>query len=228
MKKVGWNMSSSNALPVPVVQHSQSTPNLHPSSLPIPTVSTEPVKQPESIHEITDLCSTLSTYDVNTTCIGYLVCPEKHHHEFRSLKNPQDPASSPTQELVSLEALLNRSHNNLKLTRKQQYRLTVILASSLLQLQTTPWMTGKLEKKDIFFEYSGFEVLAEHPYLSHSFPYTPPQLPVTRFATRASLVQLGSKFYPLYFLPQNIPKEISNRSLSLLTPTHAHPPNNPT
>jgi hypothetical protein len=86
--------------------------------------------------------------------------------------------------------------------------LTIILASSLLQLQTTPWLPDKLDKKEIYFEYDGETVLADQPYIYHFFQSTKastPSLdneikqPTIGFAARVSLTNLGILLLELCF-----------------------------
>ncbi|KAG9231768.1 hypothetical protein BJ875DRAFT_468556 [Amylocarpus encephaloides] len=114
-----------------------------------------------------DLCSTLETSCPRLSCLGYLPDGEDRHHQLRSLRSSVPLSTSYV--LINLEKLLDHGTRP-SLTRKQRFRLAVTLASSLLQLQTTPWLTEKLEKKDIFFEYCGRDVDAEHPYIYHFFP----------------------------------------------------------
>lgn len=175
--------------------------------------STSDSVPPESIDietEIEDLCSTLETSDPNISCLGYLCSPDRHRHEFRSIRDNQKV--SETSQLISLDQLLSRSTNaQMEFTRKQRYRLAVILASSLLQLQTTPWLTQNMEKKDIFLECLGREVMTEQPYICHLFPSikypsasTSPVIPdaitpTARFSAKASLNQLGILLLELCF-----------------------------
>ena len=160
--------------------------------------------------EIKDLCSALETSDPNTSCLGYLCSPDKKCHEFRSIKDNQ--IVSENSQLISLDQLLSHSTKaRYELTRKQRYRLAVILAASLLQLQTTPWLTKNMNKKDILLECHGREVITERPYICHLFPSikhlsaSPSTTPLeditttTRFAAKASLNQLGILLLELCF-----------------------------
>jgi len=113
----------------------------------------------------------------------------------------------------------------------KSYRLTTVLASSLLQLQTTPWIRRKPEKKDIFFEYNDSEVFTDRPYVQQSFlstkrtppaPSADPQLSGTtrsttateRFAARASLIQLGIILLELCFRQPNWKPDLVARTTS--------------
>ncbi|KAF4628215.1 hypothetical protein G7Y89_g9938 [Cudoniella acicularis] len=157
--------------------------------------------------EIEDLCSALATSDLSCPCLGYLPDDEHRHHQFRSLRDHKQPPCE-NADLISLEKLFENSTKP-SLSRKQRFRLTVVLASSLLQLQTTPWLTEKLEKRDIFFECYGCSVLADQPYIYHyfpsiKFPSAPSSdagatQPTSGFAARTSLVHLGILLLELCF-----------------------------
>jgi hypothetical protein len=160
---------------------------------------------PATIAQIEDLCSTLSQLDPNAECgcIGYLSDDEDRHHELRPIKEAQ--RTNGAQNLVSLEDLLARN-NGVKLNRHERYKVASILANSMLQLQSTPWLADKMEKKNIFFYQQDSKILIEHPYIQNSFPskkigtspaHTPP--PPTRFAVRNSLSNLGILLLELCF-----------------------------
>lgn len=170
-----------------------------------PIVESEPTviprAQPESA-EIKDLCSTLRTSGTTSLCFGYLCDEENHRHEFVEL-DENSQTTSKTQS-VSLEELLG----NRRLNRRQRHIIATILASSLLQLGTTPWMTQKMEKGSIFFNQHDSKVDLEHPYIKHSFPSakrcSPTQEdnvipPPTRFSVRNSLANLGIILLELCF-----------------------------
>ena len=139
--------------------------------------------------------------------MGYLSDDDHVHYEIWSLRDNSVPTEN--SELISLERLLSNK-NRSKLSRKQRFRLAQILASSMLQLQTTPWINDPLDKEHIFFYRKGSEILADQPYTRHSFPPdrdtfkgTPDEKPETRFAarssTRRSLVHLGILLLELCF-----------------------------
>ncbi|OBT67080.1 hypothetical protein VE03_04481 [Pseudogymnoascus sp. 23342-1-I1] len=156
--------------------------------------------------EIKDLCSALGALEPSVPCLGYLCDDEHRHHQLRLIRDGQPPSGR--QDLITLEELLNHKQK-FSLNRKQRFRLAVILAASILQLQTTPWLTEKLAKKDIYFEYLEGKVLADQPYIYHFFPSTkqPPKASLddegahthTGFATRTSLINLGILLLELCF-----------------------------
>jgi hypothetical protein len=139
--------------------------------------------------KVEDLCSTLKASDANNSYLGYLT---------------DNKSGAPNYEPISLEDLLT-SNDCPKLTRKQQFRLANILTSSLLQLQTTPWLTEKLEK----ISSSTAAVLKSSPSIPLSSTLSPPSnmLPLpqrrihtpSRFTTRTYLVSLGILLLELCF-----------------------------
>lgn len=173
---------------------------------------------------IKDLCSTLATCNEDDSCLGYLSDEEHLHYEMRAIKDGR--ILNEDCSLISLEDLLANC-NRLKLTRKQRYKLAVVLASSILQLQTTPWLNNHLAKKNIFFYQNGTDVLADQPYIQHSFASNRTSLETTpeekssrppcstRNSTRNSLAHLGILLLELCF-GQPIEKQTELRSQYLM------------
>lgn len=144
-------------------QLSSSNPYISP-----PKVS-PPAEEPRPDVEINDLCITLKDLSPNATGLGYLFDHEKQKHELSCLT--EEVADSESLDLISLEKLL-AIDGHLKLTRQERYKIACVLASSLLQLQTTPWLSKNLNKNNIFFYHHENEVLIDQPYINHSFPST--------------------------------------------------------
>ncbi|RDL39879.1 Uncharacterized protein BP5553_04219 [Venustampulla echinocandica] len=137
-----------------------------PESLP---QMTSPAEESCADVEINDLCSALKDLSPKATRLGYLSDHEKQRHELCCLT--EEVADSRSFEVISLEKLL-ATDGHLRLTRQKRYKVACILASSLLQLQTTPWLSGNLNKSNILFYYHGSEVLIDQPYINHSFSST--------------------------------------------------------
>jgi hypothetical protein len=117
--------------------------------------------------EIKDLCSTLRGVNPTTTGLGYLFDHEKQKHELSCLA--QKVEGSESLDLISLDKLL-AIDGYLRLTSQERYKIASVLASSVLQLQTTPWLRKNLNKNSIFFYHDGDNILVDQPYISHSFP----------------------------------------------------------
>ena len=174
---------------MPAVQESPSTTN---------TATTNDV-------EIQDLCSKLADPTLSA-CFGYLRGEEERLHELRATSDDLETPPQGNESLVSLESLL-LGREGPRLSRLERFKVASVLASSLLQLQTTPWLK-KMEKKNILFYRRGPKVHIEHPYLRHPFlsskaPQTSGQpedhTPSDRMAVRNSLSNLGILLLELGF-----------------------------
>ncbi|KAF4631574.1 hypothetical protein G7Y89_g6550 [Cudoniella acicularis] len=167
--KVKKGISFAADLPTKHEENSQiqsTTPNLKP---PAPPKISLPADQSSTDVEISDLCSVLKGLDPSAKSLGYLSDRKNRRHELCCLT--QEVPDPEIFDLVGLEKLL-AVEGKLRLTRQKRYKVACILASSLLQLQTTPWLSGNLNKQSILFYYQENEVLADQPYISHSFPST--------------------------------------------------------
>ena len=84
-------------------------------------------------------------------------------------------SSTPNIRLVSLEQILSREPDDQvpTLSLMQRTKLMFVLASSFMQLYSTPWMGKQLSKKTIFFlvsETHTQKAEVSRPLLSYSFP----------------------------------------------------------
>ncbi|XMA12034.1 hypothetical protein WAI453_004825 [Rhynchosporium graminicola] len=158
-----------------------------------------PVSQPVpaiQVLEIKDFCSLISSQVLSKQCLGFLSDGEHRH----------DVLPFPTDVILESEAYISLSdillnEGSRRLSSQKRFRLATILASSLLQLQTTPWLLGNFEKKDIFFQCHGDDVSFDYPYFRHSFTSLPQNLSSSlntaqsdielRRAARTSLEKLG-------------------------------------
>jgi len=116
---------------------------------------------------IDDLCSALSVPQPSASCLGY-VADDEHYHEL--WPDPEKPTLPPNQSisLVSLESLLT-DREGIRINRLERLRLARTLASSILQLQSTPWLIDNMEKHKIMFCRQGSEIDIEKPRIIHSF-----------------------------------------------------------
>ena len=74
-------------------------------------------------------------------------------------------------ELVPLSSLL-RDHipkSAFTFTRQQRFEIAAILASSFLQMYSTPWSPPKWNKEEIYFVYNGQGPEIGRPYFKHCF-----------------------------------------------------------
>ena len=128
--------------------------------------------------DISNLCDTIAAYRTNL----------KHHsclkgEECRFALSPLDSQSTgDMRDTISLEKLLSKD-SNITLTRRQRYLIALTLASSHLQLQSTPWIGSQWSKRDIYFIRNSthpHEIRLDQPYISRSFaPVSAPRTPST-------------------------------------------------
>lgn len=166
------------------------------------SVSSPLPKVPSAINvstkKIDNLCYVISCANPTSDCLGYLT-DGAQEHEVHQLTSDILVEG----QYVSLEDLLSGTVCG-RLSRQQRYRLALTLASSLLQLQTTPWLSGKMNKRNIFFYRHGIKVIVEHPYIKHSFQSSKDvdmasSSTVDRLAVRNSLSNLGILLLELCF-----------------------------
>lgn len=133
---------------------------------------------------IADLCHTLKNMQTDLhheRCLGCLVDQNSSLGVYTTRQHHVTPQSQPI--TMTLDDLLkSKIHSesastgltpNMEtkrsvpnLTKKNRLRLAVTLASTALQLHTTPWLQKRWGKKDILFHDGS----AEHPFVSQRFP----------------------------------------------------------
>lgn len=122
---------------------------------PITTTETTQTK----LSQIKDLCSTLKT--ACQGCFGFL-----DEDEYHILIYPGPHSAAVTDmSTVTLQELLQDPHS---MTRRNRYYLALTLASSFLQLASTPWLSAPLKNNNVvFFQDSthSYSTIMEHPYI---------------------------------------------------------------
>ncbi|KAL2049168.1 hypothetical protein ABVK25_010597 [Lepraria finkii] len=113
-----------------------------------------------TLAEVNDICEAISTAQAHMHCLGFILDEhQKLRGTYQALR-AWDNSSPTSREVVSLEVLLTRKLQSAvpstkddahRLTKKERLILAVNLASSLLQLHTTPWLNERWTKKDIVF-----------------------------------------------------------------------------
>jgi hypothetical protein len=110
--------------------------------------------------QITDLCSTLSTS--HPDCFGFL-----DKDDYRFVVYPGQQAHTETAfDTVTLQTLLQDHQNSL--TRRKRYSIALTLASSYLQLYSTPWLSTPLQKDNVLFlrdSTNTNHLLVDNPYV---------------------------------------------------------------
>ncbi|KAH7396982.1 hypothetical protein DE146DRAFT_613977 [Phaeosphaeria sp. MPI-PUGE-AT-0046c] len=131
------------------------------------TSSPESIPEAPQVNPIRDLRSALRTNSLD--CIGFL---EAEEHRF-VLYPGNRTATISNVSTVSLDELLGGVSD---LTRRKRFSLALTLASSYLQLCTTPWLNNYLHKESIVFVRDIAEpqsIQLEHPYIRQEVSRTP-------------------------------------------------------
>lgn len=117
--------------------------------------------------EIHDFCVALKQPIGSKQNLGYLRDDQQRRHNVDLIANPQLTFCG-AHRIVSLEELLSKKAGEGKptFTRRKRLSLAVILANSLLQLHTGPWLHETWGKKDIYFLQGRDGVIhTTHPFL---------------------------------------------------------------
>jgi hypothetical protein len=120
-----------------------------------------------------DLCAFAGNPEHPTPCIGFFLKDEGFllgPHEVRIAGFPPAVDTATLKEIVEAG---RASGSEPSLSDTQTRELAVILASSLLQLHATPWLSETWDKSHVYFlkpdEHSVRGVNLREPYISRSF-----------------------------------------------------------
>jgi hypothetical protein len=122
-----------------------------------PTMATTATTQTK-LNQIQDLCSTLNTSCPG--CFGFLDEDEYHFFIYPGSHSTVTDMSS-----VTLQDLLQDPHS---MTRRNRYYLALTLASSFLQLASTPWLSAPLKSNNVIFYQDSahsYSTIVDHPYI---------------------------------------------------------------
>lgn len=117
---------------------------------------------------ISDICSTVCSAHESKTPIGFLVDEENERHKHYIYKT--NTTTGPDIRSKSLGDLLSCSVQGSPsgpLSKKDCLQIAVTLASSVLQLDGTSWLTSHWSSTDIFFH----EKSNQKSHLSYLYPY---------------------------------------------------------
>lgn len=170
--------------------------------------------------EIADLCEAVRESHRGTSKgpLGYLRDTQDRRHTF--YPSIQPTRFSENAETVTLASLLSKSRSSngtnpteavsMTLSRLERYSIAVTLASSLLQLYSSPWIGEAWSKYEIYFliaaEGSMRPVLVDKPYITRKFTSYSPQSSIDsisekpgRNASTKSIQALGIMLLELCF-----------------------------
>lgn len=141
-------------------------------SSPPPYSVSDPVVGPsQSLQEVKDICASIQQLQSTTSRIGLSLDAKKKLRGVHTIDTAEK--LTPISEVVTLEDLLDRrpttNGRRTKLSKKERYSLALTLASSVLYLNSTPWLTNQWAAKDIQFHQTAAVtnfIDIEHPYLA--------------------------------------------------------------
>lgn len=122
-----------------------------------------------SLLEVKDLCASIK--QIHASRLGFSLTNQSKLRGAYAI----DAADShtPAEEVLSLQQLLDSppvvNGRRAKLSKKERYGLALTLASSVLYLNSTPWLTDQWAAKDILFHRttsSARPVDIEHPHVA--------------------------------------------------------------
>lgn len=117
--------------------------------------------------DVSNLCDTIATYRTN---LKHRSCLKGEQYRF-ALSPLDTQGTGDIRDAISLEQLLSKDPT-ITLTRRQRYLIALTLASSHLQLQSTPWIGSQWSKRDIHFLRDSTKpnkIRLDQPYISRSF-----------------------------------------------------------
>jgi hypothetical protein len=136
------------------------------------------------LQEVKDLCASIQQLHKSTPCIGFSF--DTKSKLLRGVYPVDVPNGKCTvsQQVVTLDELLNQpplvNGRPTKLSKKERYGLAVTLASSALQLNSTPWFPDQWSAKDILFQKTSAGprlIDIGHPYVSSRLIEQPNNVP---------------------------------------------------
>ena len=132
-----------------------------------------------ALKQILDLCATLEQVCEGMPCLGALIDRKKRKYAICPVR--KHPRALGSKDIIYLSDLISVPEPTtaiaarsvkVRLTRKERLQLALTLASTMLQLHTTPWLSERWGKSDILFlhQWGGTRApIVEQPYISKPF-----------------------------------------------------------
>lgn len=126
-----------------------------------------------NLQEINDLCASIRMLHTSSPCIGFSLNSKSKLLRGAYPIDPPMEKHTASCQVITLEDLLRKpplvNGRPSKLSKKERYGLAVTLASSALQLNSTPWFPDQWGSKDILFQKTSAGprlVDVDHPYVA--------------------------------------------------------------
>lgn len=139
--------------------------NLSTTREDLETETLPPVDIPSRL--IPDLCQVMRQRTIAQQSLGWLLDQRRGYHNFSTAKASRNFRGLPEHKTISLKELLEG--DPLRFPNRSRHRVAATLASSLLQLQRTPWLADSWNKNDVLFLVEQDKVLYKRPYLCKEF-----------------------------------------------------------
>lgn len=158
-----------------------------------------------------DLCSSLRRNQ--DTSLGVISDElDRHFQLSKSYDHGAGMTIPDTARLVSLPELLDAYQRaSIEIARQRRFGMALHIASALLQIQMSPWLSSRWSKYEIYFLADSQTIYSDHPYVSHIFvsgmnipsvlsPKQPSNLlPIFEDDSRACLFTVGVIILELIF-----------------------------
>ncbi|KAI0021884.1 hypothetical protein F4780DRAFT_778158 [Xylariomycetidae sp. FL0641] len=192
-----WTASCSEPTLADLITGMRITPAGTDTVKPLSSTRTNPTG---NVPEIVDLCRTLSKSGKlpASQCFGYVSDTSGSLRKF-GIHPPEDIVDSNVGSVFSLQDVLGpRKRDFPRLWYSEKIRLAAILASSILQLYDTPWLSGPLRSSDVLFFRRGDVCAYERPYVAKRLPeptITPSNTPLDGVGQLRPCVQSPTLLY---------------------------------
>ncbi|KAF2396577.1 hypothetical protein EJ06DRAFT_569315 [Trichodelitschia bisporula] len=182
----------------PVKEHATTTAEIRRSSGKLPPTLPAQSISDGGIDVIEDLCSYLRRGRQLNFEPG--VISDEDDRRFRlTSHNPHSTAAQTSSELVALSQLLEAHRwNHIRLPRNLRLEMAFHIASTLLQVQMSPWAPQKWSKQDFLFQTDSEGSFGVCPYLPQTYPSirvdtieSDPPVTASEEDTRAALFAVG-------------------------------------
>ena len=119
---------------------------------------------------IADLCVSLQQ-DCQNPDLGVLIDDfDREFQVMRPIESSSTTVAPVSARLVALPEILDARHRtSIDIARHRRFEMAVHIASALLQIYRSPWLSGRWSKDQFFFLADAGRVYSDYPYISQMF-----------------------------------------------------------